>query len=52
MRDLPGDDHSLNFSHIQFHPRKVTLLTNHARDTAEGLCNCSFIRLAVLQQLT
>ena len=35
----PGDYHSLSLTSIQFHPPKVTPLTNLAEVTAQGLCN-------------
>ena len=37
----PGDYHSLSLTRIQFHPRKVTPLTNTAKVTAQGLCSCN-----------
>ena len=35
------DYHSLGLSRIQFHPQKVTPLTNPAKDTDQGLCYCN-----------
>ena len=36
-----GDYHSLSLTHIQFHPQKVTPLTNSAKVTDQGLCYCN-----------
>ena len=36
----PGDYHSRSLTRIQFHPPKVTLLTNLAEVTLQGLCYC------------
>ena len=38
----PRDYHSLGLTHIQFHPPKVTPLTNPAKVTDQGLCYCNF----------
>ena len=37
----PRDYHSLGPTCIQFHPLKVTPLTNPAKVTDQGLCNCN-----------
>ena len=37
----PRDYHSLGITRIQFHPLKVTPLTNHAKVTDQGLCYCN-----------
>ena len=37
----PRDYHSLTLTHIQFHPPKVTPLTDPAKVTDQRLCNCN-----------
>ena len=37
----PRDYHSLGLIRIQFHPPKVTPLTNPAKVTDQGLCYCN-----------
>ena len=38
---LPGDNHCLSLTRIQFHAPKVIPFTNHAEVTVQGLWNCN-----------
>ena len=45
---LPEDHQRLSFTRIQFHPPKVTPLTNHAEVTAQEPFNCNSKPLLLL----